>query len=320
MNEQNNNVDEVSDQKDVKKSSVGKKASFIKTRNGRIIVVVLGVVVLFGALTQRVYSMPASSSFVRLVAQVVPYPALKLNGETLTMKEFFVEYDALAQYFSSQESVEVPPDDILEAAIADTLVNKLAIVQLAEKFEVEIDQDQVEIYYQDLVVTQGSEEVFEQSLDETYGWTINEFKTRIIESIVLALQMTEVVLKDVDLQAERIELIESAATRVAQGEEFVAVAKEVHSGFEGLESDLGYVNLDIMPNTWADIVEQLEIDEVSSIIGLDEGYVLFQALDRVVDGDETKIHLLSITVPKITLEDIVSEFVSESEVTRYIGK
>ncbi len=299
--------------------SASKTKKFLQTTKGKGIAAAIVVVVLFAWVTSQVYSRPVTDDLVRRASAVIPYPAISVNGTTVSMKEFLIEYDALLQYFGGNSGETAPAADQLEVAIADTLVHKIVIEQLAKERGVELDQERVDAYYQDVLAGQPSEETFMQELEETFGWTTDEFKERIITSIVLALQMTEVILEDEELQAERAALAQQAYDRVMGGEAFAVVAKDIHSAFQGLESDLGYVNLSAVPESWSAEVGALETGQVSAVLDLPEGYAMFRLEDRVEGEEDTRLHLMTITVPKITLEVVVTEYLEEAEVKRYVG-
>ena len=293
---------------------------FFSTKRGKRIGLLLLLVAFLALATQQVYARPVDDAFVRSITRLLPYPALSVNGTTVFMKEFLAEYDALTQYFADQEG-GAPPADQLEIAIAETLVNKMVIRQLAEARGLAIDEARVEQYYQDVLASQESEEAFVQDLNDTFGWTVEEFKTRIVESIVLALQMSEAILTDEALQQSRLDTIDAAYARVVGGEDFATVAKEVNAGFDaGLEADLGYVKLSIIPESWASSVATLETGGMTEVLDLPEGYAIFRVEDRIVAAEDTQIHLLSITVPKVTLEDAVVEYLATAEVKRYVGE
>jgi len=291
---------------------------FVLTPGGKIVLGVVALIVLFILLTVQVYARPVTDSLVRKVSQFIPYPALSVDGKEVTIKEFLTEYDALKQYFGDLPE-QMPPADQLEIAIADTLVNKIAIQKLALQYGVELDEERVEQYYQD-VIAQDGEDVFTQNLFETFGWTPEEFRTRIVESIVLALQMTDTVLADTQTQQPRKDLIDSANERIQADEDFATVAKDVHAGFDGIESDLGYVKASVIPESWASQVLSLEEGDTTEIIDLPEGYAIFKLEEKIPAGEDTQMHLLSITVPKVSLEEVVDEYLTTVKVKRYVGE
>lgn len=292
---------------------------FLATPRGKLAVLAIALLAALGLLTAQVYARPVTDGLVRSVARLLPYPALSVNGEGVTIKEFLIEYDALVSYFQDADEPP-PPGDQLEVAIADTLINKIAIRQLAQAYDVELDRAQVEQYYQDVLAGQESEEAFVQNLSDTFGWTPEEFRERIVESIVLALQMTDAVLERQERQAPRAALVQEAYGRVEAGEDFAIVAKDVHAGFDGAQSDLGYVKASILPSTWASQVNALAEGEYTSVIELPEGYVVFKLEEKIAAGEDTQLHLLSITVPKVTLQEVVEEYLESAKVKRYVGE
>jgi len=300
--------------------SFSKKKLFLQNPKVRIAAVVLILVIGFSLMTWQVYTKPVTDPFVRRVVNRVPYPALSVDGTTVSMKDFLTEYDSLSRYFENLEGQTAPPADQLEIAIADTLVNKLAIQQLAKTYGVTLDQERVEKYYQDILSAQESEEAFTKNLQETFGWTPEEFKSRIVDSIVLALQMTDAVLDNEELQKDRLDLIQTASERVKAGEDFETVAKEVHTQFDGIESDLGFIQSSVIPESWASQVQTLEVGGVTEIITLPEGYVIFKLAERTGEDEDTKLHLLSITVPKQNLEEVVDAYLDTVTVKRYVGE
>lgn len=292
--------------------------SFLKTSRGKLLIGLVGLVVLTVVLIGQVYARPVTDPFVRAAASVIPFPALSVDRNVVTISNFLTEYDALGSYFTDAGQ-EAPPAQQLEIAVADTFVNKLAIQNLAKQYEIEIDSERVDEYYQD-VIAQDGEEAFAQNLTETFGWSTDEFKKRIVESIVLALQMTDAILADQETQQSRRDLMDAAYARVQNGEDFATVAKDAHAGFDGIESDLGYVKASVIPASWSDQVIALEEGEMTEVIELPEGFVLFKLEEKILAGEDTQFHLLSITIPKVSLEEVVDEYLTTVEVKRYVGK
>lgn len=292
--------------------------TFFKTPKGKLAALFVTALIVLGLLVGQVYSRPVTDGLVRTVTSIVPLPALLVDGQIVTFQDFLVEYDALLSYFQDQGGT-TPPQEQLEAAIADTLVNKIAIQKLAKRYGVTLDEARVETYYQDILSAQESEDAFKENLEKAFGWTAEEFKKRIVESIVLALQMTDAVLADAQTQQLRRNLIDGAYARVQGGEDFATVAKDVHSGFEGIESDLGYVKASAIPESWAIQVTVLEEGQTTQIIELPEGYAIFKLEEEIVAGEDTQLHLLSITVPKVSLEEVVDEYLTTVKIKRYVA-
>lgn len=291
--------------------------AFFSSKQGKALIVFIIILGIFGLVTKEVYSRPATDGFVRAIVNVIPFPALSVNGEGVTMKEYLSEYDALISFFDASGETS-PSDQELESAITETLMNKLAIRQLAAQYSVEVDENKIEQYYQDVLSAQESEESFLDELNTTFGWDLEEFKERIVRSIVLALQMSSFVSESDELQQERMDLIGSAYARLEAGEDFATVAKDVHAVVDPtLESDLGYMKTSEFSEQWSEPVSLLEVGQYTDILTLSEGYAIFSALDKITAGEDTQMHLQAIMVPKVTLETLVESYLETVPVKNY---
>lgn len=267
------------------------------------ILVVGAFVVLLGALWFIVYQLPMTNGLNRAVASVVPFPAARVNNEFVTMPEFVKEYEALQTYLStSEETASMPKSEVIVQTILDSLINKLAIAQLAKQQGVTLDEARVEQFYQEALQTTESEEVFLQELKDTFGWTQEEFKDRIVRSIVLALQMSEVTLKDESLQGPvRVQIEEEFATPGTLTEE-----------------DYGFVPVESLPQGWESVAE-LPVGERSGVIDTETEYAIVTVTERsTVDESET-IHLVGVILPKVTLEDVVKQYLATANVHYYLN-
>ncbi|MBI4714159.1 peptidylprolyl isomerase [Candidatus Uhrbacteria bacterium] len=292
--------------------------SISETKSRRPFFVFISILGLLVILTLLVYRLPITNPFVRSVAFVIPYPAAMVDGSFITMKTYIIEREALTQYLKTTGLEETPSDDELQQMILQALVNKTAIRILANGNNVKIDQKMVDSYYQDVVENEESEDAFAKELSETFGWSKADFKKRIIESIVLALQMSDFVSKNETLQAPARERIEKAYARLKSGEDFVTVANEVHSEDNApYESDLGYQNVADLPEEWS-AAKDLPVGGLSNIIEFDEGYAVFTVTDRIEAAEDSQVQLLAIIVPKKTLEDLVEEYLSQTKVRYFV--
>ncbi len=267
-----------------------------------ILISLFGLLVIISVL---VYRLPINNPFTRAVVSLLPYPAVMVNGSVITMNAYLNEQDALMQYLDTTGLDEKPPKEVLRQAILDALVNKTAIRSIAFEAGIKIDQKRVEQYYQDVVANQESEETFTKELDEAFGWSTDEFKKRILESIVLALQMSEYVLSNPELQQEARAQIETMRTQLEQGDPSV------------LKEDLGYQTVSSLPAVWVS-ASTLPIGGRTEILESDEGFVILQVADRIETTEATQLHLLAAMIPKKTLENLVDEYLASAKIRYFV--
>lgn len=261
----------------------------------------MALIGLVALLTVLVYALPVANPIARAIAATLPYPAATVNGTVITLHDYINEYDALKKYLETSAAPEQVSEQALQQTILDALVNKAAIRELSMREGVRLDTERVEAFYQDVVRTEGSEEAFAAELKETYGWTVEQFKERIIESIVLALQMSEYVLKNEAMQAEGRAKIEA----------------ELASPGTVPAQDLGVYLASEIPEEWSS-VKELPIGGRTSILESDLGYTIWEVTDRTEAGGEAQLHLMAASVSKRTLEDFVKTYLDGAKVRYFV--
>jgi parvulin-like peptidyl-prolyl isomerase len=292
--------------------------SFKKTKSLRPFFVLFSVLGLLVILTVFVYRLPMTNPFVKSVASIIPYPAATVDGSIITMRTYILEHEALTQYLKTTGYDEMPSDDVLQQTILDALINKTVIRKLAVQNGVKIDQDLVDQYYQDVVDGQTSEDDFTKELSDTFGWSKTDFKKRIVESIVLALQMSDFVSKDETLQAPARAKVEQVYDRLKAGEDFITVANEINAqSVTSFETDLGYQNVSDLPEEWK-VVKDIPVGDLPEIIELEQGYAIATITDRIEAAEDSQIHLMAVMIPKTTLEDLVSEYLEGAKVRYFV--
>lgn len=284
----------------------------------------VAVVVLVVAMTAFVYTRPPTDSAVRRIVSVVPYPAVVVNGQMVPMEDYLVERDALANYFAMSatadgQPVTAPSEEELSTNILETLVNKTAIEQIAKQRGITLDEARVDSTYQEAVAPAGGEDVFADQLQQTFGWTTDQFRERVINSVVLALQVSEAIAADKDIQAEAKTKADGAAARLDAGEDFATVAGDTSEDSSAAQGgDLGYLTLADLDPAWAEAVDALEVGQHTAVLETDESYVIFGLTDRIEGGDATKYKLSAIVVNKKTLKEVVDDYIAHAHVWKLV--
>lgn len=291
----------------------GRKMIFV----GVLIALVIISAIFFGK--GLVYLRPPGDPLGAFLAAAYPFPAVKVGPMTVTMKDYLIEYKALENSFSSMAGQESPAPEQLQEVILETLINKRVIAKLAKDYGVEATPERVDEYYQQTLVDQNNETAFAQEIETTFGWTIDEFKKRVIEPIVLATDTNVSILSNESIQADRRVFINEARDRITKGEDFSTVAKEVMEPFGLSEYDLGYFKISSLPSDWQEAVNATAQGETTGILENENVLTIFNVTERIAVGEETQVHLLAVAVPKKTLEDLVDAYLTTVNVKRYLG-
>ena len=309
-----------------------------RLRKQHVVLGVAGVIViLVGTLSAFVYSNASTHKTVQAITTRLPFPALLVGRRVVTYKQYYDEQDSLKRYFASTAAAgaPVPTSEQMDALITQTLINKAVVKTLASNYGLTLDQRKIEAFYANFLASnQGqSKEVIEAELQKSFGWTIPEFKQRIIGPIVLSAQVEDYVTTSEFFQHPLRDLIDSAHTRVTTGaESFEEVGTAVHNQVQlNLKSDLGFIKKSELPEAWASKVTELENGQVTEVIELPQGYAIFTVTERIKSQEsagkkidpkappaDEQVHLYTITVPKKTLEQVTEDYMENVSVRTLI--
>jgi hypothetical protein len=260
----------------IEKEDEGKRSM----RGKRVLVIgLVAVVLLLGGLVfeahRLVYSRPPGDPLVAFLVSVLPFPAVNIGPLTISMKEYLVEYRVLKSSFESIEEQEPPSSEQLQEVILQTLINKKVISKLAADYGVTVSTDRVDTYYKQTILAQQDESAFTQELQDSFDWSVDDFKKRVVEPIVLALDTNTVVLNNSTVQSGPRSIVESAHERILRGEEFSSVAKEVMEPFGLTENDLGFFKTSDLPTEWRSSIEAKAQGEVTEILESNDVFTFF---------------------------------------------
>mgnify|MGYP001576697999 CR=1 FL=1 len=284
-----------------------------------LVSLVLLVIIGFAGLSVYVYKHSALDKNVQMITQKIPFPAIVVGRSLITYKQYYEERDALTKYFASRQDAEKPEGDQFNKLVESTLMNKAVVKILASNYGQVLDQSKVEAFYQNIIKTSSSEELFKKQLQDMFGWSSEEFKRRIVEDVVLAEQVSDYIQGSEGIQQPKRDLIESAKKRIASGEDFMKVADEVHIQAEvTIKSDLGLMKVSDFPAVWSDQVKNVEKGNVTEIIDLAQGYAFFKVVDKKGKEADEQIHLYVVTIPKLSLQQVVTDYLKQVKVRTLI--
>ena len=299
------------------------KTPFVLSKNARNSLVALGIIVgVFAIMTSFVYRQDPTDSSVRKIIGVIPYPAAVIGNHVVTLKEYLGERDALQTYFRSsaaQSGSAVPEESAIERNIMDTISHKIVVDEMAGAANVAVDDAKVDELYAS-AMGGADPAVFAEQVNTMFGWTVDEFRTRVLKPVVLAAQMEDSISADAGRQAARLAKIQAAYDRVAAGEDFATVATEASEhASSATGGDVGEVAASDIPDEWKGAIAALAVGEYSKPIEGTSEYMIFKVTARTGKDADEKVTLSLISVPKVTLEEVVQEYLATHRNWRLIG-
>ena len=261
------------------------------------LVALLVTVSVFGVL---IYRYKSSSRAVKIASKVVPYPVASVNGNwfwnTVTYNQYLFELASIQKFYTSQgqdlNSQEGKQKlSQLKNDIIIQLENNLIIEQQARKYGIKVTNKEITDQYNELVKNAGGVEKVKTTLDKLYGWTIDDFKEKIKQS-VLQKKLAEKILADESLNAPAKAQAEDLKKQIDGGADFAELAKKFSTdGSASNGGDLGLISKGQTVPEFEAAAFGLQEGQVSGVVKTQYGYHIIKSTKR--EGDQVRVsHIL----------------------------
>lgn len=305
-------------------SMKSKKTQRINPMQISVTALILGLLLAAAAMTVYVYKADYDQKALRQIVNVIPYPAAVVNGSWVSYAELLEGYDGLMNFYAVQAEEygsQAPEGDEMLANLLDNMIRSQIIEDLAKEREVEIDESKVDrLMDQAVADAGGSMEDLTALILDNYGWTLDEFRERVLTPLVLASQVQDDLLSDEQLQDEAKQKAEDALAEIQGGTAFSEVAGRVSDDPSGVNGgNIGYVHPSEFGDDWGAVLLEMEEGEVSDMLEASEVYGILQ-VDEIVDPEEEdpQMSVSVIIVSKKTIEDVVNEELANAKIKKLI--
>lgn len=261
------------------------------------LVALLVTLSVFGVL---IYKYKSSNRSVKIASRVVPYPVASVNGNwfwnTVTYNQYLFELASIQKFYTSQgqdlNSQEGKQKlSQLKNDIIIQLENNLIIEQQARKYGIKVTNKEIQTQYDELVKNAGGVEKVKTTLDKLYGWTIDDFKEKIKQS-VLQKKLAEKILADESLNAPAKKQAEDILKQIQSGGDFAELAKKYSTdGSASNGGDLGLISKGQTVPEFEAAAFGLQEGQVSGVVKTQYGYHIIKATKK--EGDQVRVsHIL----------------------------
>lgn len=300
---------------------------------GSVLLVVILIIFIAGL---GLYKYDWKNSFTNAVTSVVPYPAATVNGKIVKYSDWQekVEQNKNNQNFYLQEkdvdlkSLDLPDDSTIAEETLEYLIKKKILKKIEKQNDITITQDEIDQAYQDLVSSnnKGGEEAVEESLEEIYGWSIDDFKQEVIYEYLVNQKLEEIFLTQENNELDDLAMAraEEVLDKIKQGDQEFSDLARMYSedGFALFGGDIGYIGKGEMLSFYEDEAWNLEIGEVSDIIKTPKnytstGYYIIKVEDKTDKDGETQFKISHIFI-ETNLDKLLEKELQEASINRWI--
>lgn len=311
--------------------SVGRKVGLI------VLAAVIVLVLAIGAFGIGLYGYGwDDEKITQKVVQVIPYPAAIVQNNPVTFNQYFKDLNALEQYYQKQyelnpEAVTLPTKEELQKVIMDKLIRDKILMHDVNEANLNVTNDEVDAELATVIAESGGEETLTSSLDELYGWTIDDFTDSILKIYLAREKMQQKLSFDESLpyNQEAKQRIEEVSQKLNQGQiDFKEAASKYSEDLTASTGgNLGFMAENELEDNFARVAFSLQEGETSDVVHTVYGYHIIK-VDEVIMGvdsegeptsnGEERRNLSHILIKTKDLDEWLNEQLNDAKVYNFV--
>ncbi|MCX6765959.1 MAG: peptidylprolyl isomerase [Candidatus Moranbacteria bacterium] len=285
-----------------------------------LIIAIAAYFVLIGIL---IYGFGTSNKLTKFTAKYVPYPAAVVNQKNfITIDALRSNLQSIKSFYENQDfssigmRVDFSTEDgkkrlqIRERGLLNKMIEDEAIEILARRNGIIITAEAADQNVERKLEEYGNKEEVENRLSRLYGWTLSDFKEKIVKPAMYREELEKMVLsqKKEEFSREAREKIEKAADLLSEKKDFAEVANSYSQGLTAGEGgELGWFRKNQLIPELADLIFSLQKGKRSDIIESSLGYHIVEVENRKVENGEELVKIRQIFARKKTFADWLGE-------------
>lgn len=297
----------------------------------RMMCCVISVAVLVGLVYGAywfVYQESGTNGLKDWMVRTLPLPVATVDGEAILLRDYAENVQSAEYFFDQQEEegsalVQRPSDEELRQNELDRLVDLTLMEHLAQQREISISNEEVDEYFTTNILPQANNSVeeVESTLQQLYGWTVEDFKKQVLFPVVLKQKLQKSFSEDAQIDGEAKSAADSVYQAVtAEGADFSELAKQ-YTDDTGTSEDggmLGSFGKGVMVKEFEDAAFALQIGEVSQPVKTIYGYHIIKVTNR--DDEAGTIEARHILIATKSVDDAVNELRDEVTIRTFQPK
>lgn len=223
-------------------------------------------------------------------------PAATVNGEVITYREYSDDLATARRVFAKANAEdptqEIPTEANLRKGVLERLVENVVLEQEAKRLSVTVTDEELSAEFAKMSESATGENPIE-TIQETYGWTKEQFMHKAMRPYFLAQKISEAI----STSPEAVAAVEKRAQffldKIKAGEDFAKIARENSDDktSAAADGDLGFFAKEIMVPEFSDAAFALKVGEVSGLVKTKFGFHIIKVTDVKKDkaGEVTEV-------------------------------
>jgi foldase protein PrsA len=264
--------------------------------------------------------------------KIIPFPAVYARGAGLiSVNEVKEDKNAVQKFYESQDfeklgmRIDFSTDQgqqrlkVKEKEILNKLIENKIIEALAKKRGINISDATVDQEVDSNINQFGNRQNLMSELARLYGWTLNNFKQKVVKPGLYTEKLTEAFMSEIDTSAQesKIKLLYDRVT--SKKEDFAKVAKGSSEGQSAENSgDLGWSAKDQLIQEIADKAFSMKTGDISEVIASPLGFHIIKLEEKKTDNGQDLVHLRQIFVKTPTFADWLKDQMKKYQVMVFL--
>jgi len=279
-----------------------------------------------------VYKFNWSNRFFVAATKYIPFPAVYAQrAGTISVSEVKDNNAAIKKFYESQDfekigmRVDFSTDQgkkrlkIKEKDVINKMIENKIIESLAKKQGILLTDKAVAAELESNIQQFGNKENLMSDLARLYGWTLDDFKKKVVKPEMYSQKLAEVYASNLDASAEQAKIKSLYERATNKKEDFAEIAKEDSDG-QSAESggDLGWSTKDQLIEEIANKAFALKIGEISEPVESPLGFHILKLLEKKTEDGQEMARLAQIFVKIPTYADWLKEQMKVYSVTIFL--
>lgn len=298
-----------------------------KGKKLKILTVICALVILFFtcvfAIGILIYGFGAENKATKFAEKFIPYPAAVISYKgVITAGEVNNNLNSIKRFYENQDfsqaglRVDFTTSDgkkrleIRKRGLINKMIEDRIIRILAGKNGIVVTEEMADQNVRRKMDEFGNEEIVKNNLSNLYGWTLEEFKEKIVRPDLYAEELEKLITSENKEQfsEEARGKIEKAEKELNEGRDFAEVAQKYSDGRSAEEGgELGWFKKEQLVPEVAGAIFDFKKGERSDIIESVLGFHVVEAEERKMENNEELIRIRQVFARKKIFADWLDE-------------
>lgn len=274
-----------------------------------------------------VYQYRGSNSVKTWLKNTFPFPVAYADSEFIALQTLEDNITSAEYFFDQQEAygfqaAEKPSSSELRTNELDHLIDYTLLKHIARDRGMTVADADIDTYFNDEILPQatGGEQEIEQTLQDLYGWSVSDFKKRVLEEVVLKQKFRESISSDAEIDAETKAKAQAVYEEIQQNSDTpfsdFALQYSDDAGTAQNGGSLGSFGKGIMVQEFEDAAFAMNVGDVSQPVKTEYGYHIITVTTK---DDEAETREAShILIAFKSTEDFILERRDATRVMKFV--